>query len=136
MARSADRVRGPRLSGSYQFLGNFKEFHAAILDDLRDASPMADFWTNWLEAVRFTCEAQCVISSRLLLFASGAPNAAVEAKRMVAEKVAAFADAHQAAERALANGLGLYEAAERAYQPFKRCVRANSDRLGLWREAN
>ena len=92
---------------------------------------MADFWTNWLEAVRFSCEAQGVISARLLLFASGAPNAMVEAERMISEKIAAFTDAHQVAEQALANGLGLYEAAERAYQPFKRCVHANSDRLNV-----
>jgi hypothetical protein len=96
---------------------------------------MADFWTNWVEAMRFTCEAQGVISARLMMFASGAPDAAIEAERMVAEKIAAFADAHHIAEQALAKGLGLYEAAERAYQPFKRCVHANSNRLGRPRKA-
>ena len=39
-----------------------------------------DFWANWLEAVRFTCEAQGVMSARLMLFASGAPDAASEAE--------------------------------------------------------
>ena len=92
---------------------------------------MADFWSDWVEALRFACEAQGVISARLVLFASGAPNAAAEAERMVAEKITAFADAHSAAERALADGLGFYAAAERAYQPLKRCVRANSNRLGV-----
>jgi hypothetical protein len=95
------------------------------------AATMSDIWANWLEAVRFSFEAQGVISARLMLFASGAPNAAVEAERMISEKIAAFSDAHSAAERALADGLGLYAAAERAYQPLRRCVRANSDRLGL-----
>jgi hypothetical protein len=90
---------------------------------------MNDFWDNWLEAVRFTCEAQGVISARLLLFASGAPNAAVEAERMISEKVAAFSEAQVAAEQALADGLGIYVAAERAYSPLRRCVHANSDRL-------
>ena len=66
-----------------------------------------------------------------MLFASGAPNAANEAERMIAEKIAAFADAHDAAERALADGLGIFAAAERAYQPLKRCVSANGDRLGV-----
>jgi hypothetical protein len=94
-------------------------------------SAMDGFWANWIEAVRFTCEAQGVISARLMLFVSGAPNAAVEAERMVSEKIAAFSHAQHAAERALADGLGLYAAAERAYQPLRRCVRANSDRLGL-----
>jgi hypothetical protein len=42
---------------------------------------MVDFWANWIEAVRFTCEAQGVISARLMLFASAAPNAAVEVER-------------------------------------------------------
>ncbi len=90
---------------------------------------MNDFWTNWLEAVRFTCEAQGVISARLMLFASGAPNAGDEATRMISEKIVAFTDAGIAAERALADGLGLYAAAERAYSPLQRCVHANSDRL-------
>ena len=76
-----------------------------------------DFWANWLEAVRFTCEAQGVMSVRLMLFASGAPDAASEAERMIAEKITAFANAHAAAER--------------AYQPLKRCVSANGNRLGV-----
>ncbi len=90
---------------------------------------MNDLWSNWLEAVRFTCEAQGVISARLMLFASGAPNSADEASRMIAEKIVAFTDAGIAAERALANGLGFYAAAEQAYSPLRHCVRANSDRL-------
>jgi len=90
---------------------------------------MADFWADWIEAVRFGCEAQGVISARLLLFASGAPDAAAEAGRMISEKIAAFSDAHFAAERALAEGLGLYAAAQRAYQPLQRAVHANSARL-------
>jgi len=61
---------------------------------------MNDFLTTWLEAVRFTCEAQSVISARLMLFASGAPNAAEEATRMVAEKIEAFTVAGMAAEKA------------------------------------
>jgi hypothetical protein len=90
---------------------------------------MDNFWDNWLEAVRFTCEAQGVISARLMLFASGDPTAAVEAERMISEKVAAFSEAQIAAEQALANGLGIYVAAERAYSPLRRCVHANSHRL-------
>jgi hypothetical protein len=90
---------------------------------------MKDFWSNWLEAVRFTCEAQSVISARLMLFASGAPASADEATRMIAEKIVAFSDARIAAERALANGLGIYVAAECAYSPLRRYVRANRSRL-------
>jgi hypothetical protein len=90
---------------------------------------MLNFWDNWLEAVRFTCEAQGVISARLVLFASGGPSAAVEADLMVSEKVAAFADAQSAAERALAEGLGIYVAAARAYSPLRHQVHANHCRL-------
>jgi hypothetical protein len=92
---------------------------------------MVDFWASWIEAVRFSCEAQGVISARLMLFASAAPNAAAEAERMISEKITAFSDAQFAAEQALANGLGIYAAAELAYQPLRRCVSANSSRLGL-----
>lgn len=90
---------------------------------------MDNFWTNWLEAVRFACEAQGVISARLMLFAAGGPDATAEAQRMISEKVAAFSDAGIAAEQALADGLGIYVAAERAYSPLRHCVHANSDRL-------
>jgi hypothetical protein len=90
---------------------------------------MSDIWENWFEAMRFTCEAQGVIAARLMLFASGAPNAAEEAERMISEKVVAFSNATIAAERALAHGLGIYTAAERAYEPLRQCVHANSDRL-------
>ncbi|MFZ3308915.1 MAG: hypothetical protein WBD53_01535 [Xanthobacteraceae bacterium] len=91
---------------------------------------MGDFWDNWLEAVRFTCEAQSVISARMMLLASVAPDTAVEeTARMVTEKFLAFAKAGLAAEHALEEGLGFYAAAERAYAPLADCVHANSDRL-------
>ncbi len=107
-------------AGRIPFLG-----HVAMHREIA----MSGFWANWIEAMRFTCEAQGVISARLMLFASGAPNAADEAQRMIAEKLAAFSDAHIAAEHALADGLGIYAAAELAYLPLRRCVRANSERL-------
>ena len=90
---------------------------------------MIKFWTNYYEAVRFTCEAQAVFSARMMLLAAGDANAAAEAYRMVSEKVIAFADAQAAAERALADGRGIYEAAEEAYVPLRDCVRENSRRL-------
>jgi hypothetical protein len=90
---------------------------------------MNDFWGNWIEAMRFTCEAQGVMSARLMLFAAGAPNAVNEATEMVTEKIAAFAKAGMAAEQALSEGLGFYAAAERAYAPLRDAVHANSDRL-------
>jgi hypothetical protein len=90
---------------------------------------MVDFWANWFEAARFSCEAQGVISARLILLALGGSSAAVEADLMISEKVAAFADAQTAAQRALADGLGIYVAAARAYAPLRHRVHANSYRL-------
>jgi hypothetical protein len=92
---------------------------------------MADFWTDWIEAVRFGCEAQGVMSARLMLFASGTPDGAAEAGRLISEKIAAFSDAQIAAEHALAEGLGFYAAVRCAYLPLRKAVRANSTRLGV-----
>jgi hypothetical protein len=107
----------------------WREFTARNAVLHRSGIEMSDIWDNWFEAMRFTCEAQGVITARLMLFASGAPDAAAEAERMISEKVAAFAKARIAAEQALADGLGIYAAAERAYAPLRQCVHANSDRL-------
>jgi len=87
------------------------------------------FWSDCCEAMRFACEAQGVISARLLLFASNDPSAAAEVGRMISEKIQAFADAQLAAERALAEGRGIFEAAEEAYLPLRQRVRANGQRL-------
>jgi hypothetical protein len=91
---------------------------------------MINFWTNWAEAVRFTCEAQSVISQRLLLLlASGSPGSGDEVILMILEKVDAFAQADIAASQALADGCGIDVAVERAYLPMQRRVHANSLRL-------
>lgn len=90
---------------------------------------MNEFWDNMIEAMRFICEAQGVMSARLFLFASGAPKAVDEAAQMVTEKIIAFTTAGIAAERALSDGLGFMIVAERAYSPLRDCVHANSDRL-------
>jgi hypothetical protein len=95
----------------------------------RSEIKMINFWTHWVEAVRFTCEAQSVISQRLLLLASGGPGSADEVTRMIFEKVDAFAQADIAASQALADGCGMDVAAERAYLPLQRCVHANRLRL-------
>jgi hypothetical protein len=49
---------------------------------------------------------------------------------MVSEKVSAFIEAHVAVITAFSNGSSLEEAAARAYAPYRRCVQANSRRLG------
>jgi len=90
---------------------------------------MNNFFDNWLEAIRFSCEAHSVMAARLMLLTSGSPDAIEEAANMVAEKVLAFTKAGIAAERALEDGQGFYAAAEQAYLPVQRCVHDNSDRL-------
>ena len=90
---------------------------------------MRDLFGDWFEAVRFTCEAQGVISMRLSQFATGGAQAEDEATQMIAEKVAALFEAQAAAMEALEQGQGLFVAAERAYAPFCQRVHANSERL-------
>jgi hypothetical protein len=88
-----------------------------------------NLWSNWVKAVRFACEAQGVISLRMLLFATGGRGSSDEAFLMIAEKVDAFAEAEVAAGQALMNGRGLEIAAERAFATLQRRVHANSLRL-------
>jgi hypothetical protein len=83
----------------------------------------------WVESVRFACEVQGVISLRLLRLAQGGPQAEVEARLMIAEKIEAFADAKSAIAKALCDGEGFMVAAERGYAPLRRRVGANSSRL-------
>ena len=83
----------------------------------------------WIESVRFACEVQGVISMRLMFLAQGGPEAEVEARLMVSEKMAAFADAEMALASSLFAGENIMVAAERAYVPLRQCVAANSSRL-------
>ena len=90
---------------------------------------MNEFLGHWLESVRFACEVQDVVTMRLARLVEGGPQATVEAERMIAEKLDAFADAEVAMLRALADGEGLMAATERAYAPVARRVHANHCRL-------
>lgn len=90
---------------------------------------MLESMNAWIESVRFACEVQGVISMRLMFLAQGGPEADMEARLMVSEKMAAFADAEVALANALFAGEGFMVAAERAYAPLRRCVHANSSRL-------
>ena len=66
---------------------------------------------------------------RLIRLAQGGPQAAVEARLMIAEKFDAFADAEVAIAKAFSDGEGFMVAAERGYAPLRQCVGANSSRL-------
>ncbi len=91
---------------------------------------MFDFMNAWMEAARFSADSQRVIALRMMKLASGGPQAATEAERMISEKVAAFGEAQGALLSALVTGKGLDRAAAKAYAPYRRAVRANSRRLG------
>jgi hypothetical protein len=90
---------------------------------------MPGFFDHWLEAVRFACEAQSVISMRLARLAEGGPHATAEAYEMIADKLAALTESQMAAVESIAHGEGLLVAAERAFAPVRRHVHANSCRL-------
>ena len=62
---------------------------------------MLESFNAWAEMLRFACEVQSVVSQRLLRMAQGGPQAAAEAELMIAEKIAAFADAEAAIAQAL-----------------------------------
>jgi len=85
---------------------------------------------HWFEAARFGADVQQVMALRIMRLASGGPDAATEAQQMISEKLAAFGEAQVALMSALATGSSLDTAAEKAYAPYRRAVRANSRRLG------
>jgi hypothetical protein len=87
-------------------------------------------WSMWTEGWRLGFDAQYVIGMRMLRISAGGARARAECRRMVAEKLAAGADAQAAALTALINGDGVEAAAIRALAPIQRTVRANRRRLG------
>jgi hypothetical protein len=92
-----------------------------------------NFMDSWVEAARFGYDAQRVIGLRMLRMAAGGTDASAEARMMVSEKLAAFADAQMAIAVALVSGNTLDVAAARAYRPYRRRVRANKSRLSRLR---
>jgi len=123
----------------YRFLSNFKKsLRNQFLDNVGDKSSdrapgsfaatigVSDdrFLGRLVEALRFGCEVQGVISARLMLFASGGAGCGgrnpagmgppKSSPRSQMRKVPL--------KHALADGLGFYAAAQRAYLPLRRAV--------------
>ena len=94
------------------------------------SAPLFKALDQWFEAARFGADVQQVMTLRIMRIASGGPGAATEAQQMVSEKLAAFGESQLALMFALATGQSLDSAAELAYAPYRRAVRANSRRLG------
>ena len=91
---------------------------------------MFAFMNSWIEAARFASDSQRVVAMRMMRLASGGPLAATEATQMISEKVAAFSEAQGAILATLATGGSFQSAANKAYAPYRRTVRANRRRLG------
>jgi len=83
----------------------------------------------WFDALRLGADVQSVVALRLMRIAAGGPRGATEARRMVAEKIAAIGEAQGAAFVALATGASPATAAKRAGSRIRRVVSANKKRL-------
>jgi hypothetical protein len=81
----------------------------------------------WLPLMRFGLDAQQVVSLRLAR--AGNDVSGREARLMVSEKIAAFAEAQTAMMLALTSGASPEAAMRAGFRPYRRRVRANRKRL-------
>ena len=81
-----------------------------------------------LRATQFGVEAQSVMTLRLMRLAAGGIASHREARLMVAEKMAALAEAQVATAAAVVTGRS-HTAAQKVVQVFKKRMRANRKRL-------
>jgi hypothetical protein len=86
-------------------------------------------WHVYIRAMQVGWDANAVVAMRLARLARGGTLAQREARRMVAEKVAAIAEAQMAAGVKMIMGRGLAAATKSASGIYKRKVRANRRRL-------
>ncbi len=90
-------------------------------------------WNSWLalsaQAALLGWDAQRVIALRLVRLAAGGARGRAEARRMIAEKLAAAAEAQAAvAANAIAGGSG-HRAGRKVLRIYGKRVRANRRRL-------
>jgi hypothetical protein len=90
---------------------------------------MLSFWSDWVDAAKFTVEVQGVIAMRMLKIAAGGPAADKECRLMVAEKIDAMSKAHGAAVSAVFSGKSMHDTYALAMAPYRRTMRANYARL-------
>jgi hypothetical protein len=90
-------------------------------------------WNAWcalsLQTARLGWEAQNVIALRLMRIAVQCPRSQTEVRRMVAEKVAALAEAQSAAATAVIKGGKSHRVAKKVLGVYRKRVRANRRRL-------
>ena len=88
---------------------------------------MLNPWKPYFDAVQSAAQAQQIIGMRMLALSEGGPGAALEAHRMVSEKMLAFWAAQTGMGWALMRGPTI--AAAKAAKPYHRTIRANHRRL-------
>src|SRR5262249_58981053 len=88
-----------------------------------------NLWHAYIRAAQVGWDANLVVAMRLMRLAVGGALAQREAQRMVAEKVAAIAEAQAAAITKMIMGGGMAGATKSASAIYQRKVRANRRRL-------
>jgi hypothetical protein len=92
------------------------------------SNPM-QMWNSWfalsLQTAKLGWEAQGVMALRVMRMAAQPAHSQTEARRMVTEKVAAFAEAQTAAATAAFKGGKNRHVAKRVLGVYKKRVRAN-----------
>ena len=90
-------------------------------------------WNAWFaqsaQAMRMCWDAQAVMLLRTLRIAKGGARAEAETQRMIAEKVAALAEAQLAAAAATLKGRKKHRVAKKALAVYAKRVRRNRRRL-------
>src|SRR5215831_20884908 len=97
-------------------------------DAVGDGS-MLNLWHAYIRAAQAGWDANVVVTMRLMRLAVGGALAQREAQRMVAEKIAASAEAQAAAITKMLMGGGTAAATKSASAVYQRKVRANRRRL-------
>jgi len=90
---------------------------------------MLNLWHAYVRAAQVGWDANVVVTMRLMRLALGGALAQSEAQRMVAEKIAASAEAQATAMAKMLMGGGMTAATKSASSVYQRKVRANRRRL-------
>jgi hypothetical protein len=79
-------------------------------------------WLAYFQLAQAAWDANVVVAMRLMRLASGGALAQREARRMIAEKGVAIAEAQMAAAARMTRGSGMAEAAKSASNVYRRKV--------------
>jgi hypothetical protein len=102
---------------------------AALGARLRKVSMFNPWFSLTLKTIQLGVEAQSVVALRMMRLAAGGAGAPTEARRMIADKIAAGVELQGLAASSLASGRGNTVVAEKTLRVLKKRVRANKRRL-------